>query len=83
MKLRETITNNFGIKVLYNLKEFIKPKKKNLHFSLYPVTIDFALHYMTKTGPDDQEILNNHYNYWSVKKGYHNFWFQAGIKFVY
>jgi hypothetical protein len=80
LKYRECMSNTFGLKLIYELKDFFKPEDAPV-LSLFPVTIDIAGNYLLRTGPDDPAVLDAHYARWSGQ--FSTFWIQAGVVFAF
>lgn len=81
-KFSTFISNKFGLKLAYELKDFIKPAGGSF-FSLYPINIDIAANYVMRSGTNDISIRNSHYSYWPIESGYRNFWVQTGVTFAF
>jgi hypothetical protein len=78
-KLGSFTTNTIGLKLIFELEDFMKPVD-NASFALFPVSFDIAANYMMRSGTKDAAIRDSHYSYWPVKTGYRNFWIQTGIR---
>lgn len=79
-KYRECFTNTLGLNVIYEIKDLFKPEDAPF-FSLFPININIAANYMMRTGPEDPQVIENHYNYWGDR--YQNFWIQTGVKLAF
>ena len=78
-KLGPFTTNTIGLKLIFELEDFIKPVD-NAFFALFPVSFDIAANYMMRSGTKNVAIRDSHYSYWPVATGYRNFWIQTGIR---
>ena len=79
-KYRECITNTVGLNVIYEIKDLFKPEDAPF-FSLFPININIAANYMMRTGPEEPQVIEDHYNYWGDR--YQNFWIQTGVKLAF
>ncbi len=78
-KLGRFTTNTIGLKLIFELQNFMKPVD-NAVFALFPVSFDIAANYMMRSSTRDVAVRDSHYGYFPIATGYRNFWVQSGIK---
>jgi hypothetical protein len=77
LKYRGGVTQTAGIKLSWELRDFVKPESAGI-FALYPVAIDIAANYYRRSGPNDAAVLRSHYAYFNNE--FQSLWIQTGIR---
>jgi hypothetical protein len=81
-KFRHGMTHTPGLKLSYELNDFVKPDKGPF-FGLYPVAFDIGADYFVRSGTRDISVRDSHYNYWNPESGFQALWLQAGVRVAY
>jgi hypothetical protein len=79
-KYREGRSQSGGLKLSWELRDFVKPEKA-ASFALYPVAIDIGADYYWRSGPHDPAVIRNHYSYFTGD--FQTVWIQTGIRFAF
>ena len=78
-RLGSFFTNTVGVKLIFELENFIKPMRSSF-FALFPVSFDIAANFMIRSSTKNAAVRDSHYGYFPIASGYRNFWIQSGIK---
>jgi len=81
LKYREGFSQTFGLKLSWEVVDFVKPA--NARFPFFLQSFDIAGNFYFRKDPISQAIVNSHYGYWKAKEGYQMYWIQTGIKFAF
>jgi hypothetical protein len=93
-KYRECAAHTAGVKLMYLIRDFIKPADAPL-FAMYPTSFTVGADYYMRSGASDPSVRDSHYNYWPIGEeqegevgdgegmggGFHSLWIQAGTTF--
>ncbi len=70
------------MKLFYDVRDFLPPDDLPL-FSLFPVGADIQFHVYRRSGPRDEQVLQDRYAYWPTGDGFRAFWVQTGVRFAF
>jgi len=82
IKYRGGNASTAGLKVSYELKDFVKPEQGGF-FGIFPVAFDVGVDYYRRDSPKDPVILYNYYQYYSPHIGFKALWVQSGLRFAF
>jgi hypothetical protein len=80
LKYRAGWTHTLGLKLSWELREFVKPE--NVAFlPVFPVGLDLGAEYYVRSGPSSTAVLRSHYSYFN--EYFDALWIQTGIRFAF